>query len=515
MPNTKGGLKPPEPGQSLADLYPLIAAEAVGWDPFSVRWGSDVKLPWKCSEGHSWIAAVVKRSRMGRGCPYCANQKVLVGYNDLKTHYPDVASQAYGWDPSQVSSKSKRKLEWVCTDGHRWFAIVASRTVGGNGCPICMNKLTVTGINDLQTLHPKLALEAFGWDPSTVNPGSNVKRMWKCTLNHQWKASVDTRAHRGYGCPICSHKQLLVGFNDLATTHPDVAAQAYGWDPTTVIGGTHQKKLWKCELGHIYETQVQHRRRGIGCAVCANHQLLVGFNDLATTHPDVAAQAYGWDPTTVIGGTHQKKLWKCELGHTWETSPKKRAFGVMNNCPICGNKQVLVGFNDLATTNPALASEADGWDPTTLTYSSGKMRRWVCSAGHGWDSTIANRAKGNGCPSCTKGGFDPNEDGYLYLLEHEDLDMSQIGITNYPQDRLDTHRRAGWKPVDIRGPMQGDLVRNLERDGLMALSRRGAQLGKRRAKLNFSGHTEAWPTQTLRLENLAQLISWIYEDESQ
>jgi len=450
MPNTKGGLKPPEPGQSLADLYPLIASEAVGWDPFSVRWGSDVKLPWKCSEGHSWIAAVVKRSRMGRGCPYCTNHKVLPGYNDLRTHYPDVASQAYGWDPSQVSSKSSRKFEWKCATGHNWVATVGSRTGLGNGCPICGNKLTVTGINDLQTLCPELALEAFGWDPSIVNPGSNVKQMWKCPLDHQWKASVDTRAHRGYGCPICSHKQLLAGFNDLATTHPDVAAQAYGWDPTTVIGGTHKKKMWKCELGH-----------------------------------------------------------------TWETSPKKRAFGVMNNCPICGNKQVLVGFNDLATTNPALASEADGWDPTSLTCSSGKMRRWVCSVGHGWDSTIANRANGNGCPSCAKGGFDPNEDGYLYLLEHEDLDMSQIGITNYPQDRLDTHRRAGWKPVDIRGPMQGDLARNLERDGLLALSRRGAQLGRRRAKLNFSGHTEAWPTQTLRLVNLAQLISWVYEDEAQ
>ena len=448
MPNTKGGLKPPEPGQSLADLYPLIAAEAVGWDPFSVRWGSDVKLPWKCSEGHSWIAAVVKRSRMGRGCPYCANQKVLVGYNDLKTHYPDVASQAYGWDPSQVSSKSKRKLEWVCTDGHRWFAIVASRTVGGNGCPICMNKLTFTGINDLQTLHPKLALEAFGWDPSTVNPGSNVKRMWKCTLNHQWKASVDTRAHRGYGCPICSHKQLLVGFNDLATTHPDVAAQAYGWDPTTVIGGTHQKKLWKCELGH-----------------------------------------------------------------TWETSPRKRAFGVMNNCPICGNKQVLVGFNDLATTNPALASEADGWDPTTLTYSSGKMRRWVCSAGHGWDSTIANRAKGSGCPSCAKGGFDPNEDGYLYFLNHEDLDMHQIGITNYPEDRLATHRRAGWVLIEVRGPMDGHLTRQLETGILRSIKKRGAIFGNKTNQKVFDGYTEAWTQRSLNVTAIRQLLDWLYEDD--
>tara|TARA_B100001093_G_scaffold318122_1_gene303472 strand:- start:234 stop:368 length:135 start_codon:yes stop_codon:yes gene_type:complete len=26
------------------------------------------------------------------------------------------------------------------------------------------------GINDLETLHPLIAKEAFGWDPSTVKP---------------------------------------------------------------------------------------------------------------------------------------------------------------------------------------------------------------------------------------------------------------------------------------------------------------------------------------------------------
>ena len=31
------------------------------------------------------------------------------------------------------------------------------------------------GVNDLATLHPEVAAEADGWDPSTVTSGSNKK----------------------------------------------------------------------------------------------------------------------------------------------------------------------------------------------------------------------------------------------------------------------------------------------------------------------------------------------------
>jgi hypothetical protein len=497
----------------LATNYPELALQADGWDPTSVRWGSDVKLPWKCSSGHTWIAAVVKRSRAGRGCPYCSNNKVLPGYNDLKTHHPEISREAFGWDPSCVSKQSKKKLEWKCSTGHRWFATVGSRTAAKTGCPVCGNKKTVTGINDLETLYPALALEAFGWNPNVVNPGSNIKRDWICKLGHVWKAQVATRTQRGFGCPICSNQQLLKGFNDLATTHPEVAAEAYGWDPSTVIGGTHTKKMWKCSHGHVYEQQVQNRRRGGGCPYCANQQLLKGFNDLATTHPEVAAEAFGWDPTTVIGGTHTKKLWKCSQGHTWETSPKKRAFGVMNSCPICGNKQVLVGYNDLATINPALAAEADGWDARTVTYSSGKIRKWKCSEGHSWNSTVANRSNGSGCPSCAKSGFDPNKDGWLYFIRHDVLDMVQIGISNFPETRLGDHSKRGWEVLEVRGPMDGHLTQRLETAILHAVERRGAVLGHKAQIEKFDGYSEAWTKSSLSVNSLKQLLDWVYEDD--
>jgi hypothetical protein len=55
-------------------------------------------------------------------------------------------------------------------------------------------------------------------------------------------------------------------------------------------------------------------KRGVGCPICSGHQVLIGFNDLATTHPELIKEADGWNPATITKG-HDKKLnWKCHLG---------------------------------------------------------------------------------------------------------------------------------------------------------------------------------------------------------
>ena len=330
----------------LKTRFPEIAAQAEGWDPSTVNPGSDVKKPWVCALGHHWVAAIVKRTSSGRGCPYCSNNKVLKGFSDLETKFPEIAAQANGWDPSTVSSKSKQKREWVCSKGHVWSAAVGSRTAGGNGCPVCRNLVTITGVNDLKTQFPSIAAQADGWDPNVVNSGSSNRMSWKCELGHRWATPVASRTSRNSGCPICSNLYLLKGFNDLATTHPEIAALAHGWDPSTVISGSHKIREWKCELGHISKAKIQTRARGVGCPICSNLYLLKGFNDLATTHPEIAALAHGWDPSTVIAGTHKKYLWKCEVGHEWITDPKHLAFSG-RGCPSC--------------TKYGYTPAADGW----------------------------------------------------------------------------------------------------------------------------------------------------------
>ena len=62
-------------------------------------------------------------------------------------------------------------------------------------------------------------------------------------------------------------------------------------------------------------------------------------------------------PADVTVGSHQKVWWRCEKGHEWYAEVKSRVNGA--NCPVCTNKTVIQGINDLATTMPELAKQ---WD---------------------------------------------------------------------------------------------------------------------------------------------------------
>ena len=305
----------------------------------------------------------------------------------------------------------------------------------------------------------------------------------------------------------------MAGFNDLATTHPELATQADGWDPRTVVAGSKTKAKWICELGHRWSAAIQNRAKGIGCPVCANKQVLAGFNDLATTHPELAAQADGWDPRTVTVNSGKRQKWRCNQGHQWEISVDGRRKG-LTGCPICSNQQLLIGFNDLATTHPELAAQADGWDPRTVVAGSNKKARWICEQGHRWSAVLANRSRMEvGCPSCAKFGFDPGIPGFIYLIDNFDLEMLQIGITNFPEKRLAKHSRAGWTVLDLRGPMDGHLAQQLETSLLHSLERRGAILGHKSGIEKFDGYSEAWTRSSLVVTSIKQILDWVYEDE--
>ena len=196
------------PGETdLATLYPALSKQANGWDPATVSAKSSKKLPWLCPEGHSWVAVVASRTREeGGACPICSGRKVLPGFNDLATNFPEVAKQAEGWDPVTVTAGSKKKALWRCQAGHTWKAAVGDRTrPNGSGCPICSGLKVLAGFNDLATLFPELASQVIKGDPKTVTPKSNKKLLWRCNKGHVWEAAVQNRTPpASTGCPECS-----------------------------------------------------------------------------------------------------------------------------------------------------------------------------------------------------------------------------------------------------------------------------------------------------------------------
>ena len=466
-------------------------------------------MNWKCEFGHMWMAQINNRTSKGHRCPYCSGRKIQFGFNDLTTTHPEISRTMVGKDPKKYSFGSKTKVTWKCEEGHLWEQSISRRVK--SDCPKCVNRYhsLEVGLNDLATLFPKIAIEAFGWDPKTVTAGSGLKRKWKCGNDHVWDAVVAKRTSKDpHGCPFCSNQKVLIGFNDLGTTHPLIAKTAYGWDPKLIVSGSDKKRDFICSLGHIYSNVIHREIRGEGCLVCRNRRLIVGVNDLKTTHPEIAAQADGWDPKTVFAGTHLKFRWKCKFGHTWNAGVKQRTVVEKpTGCPTCSNNLVLAGFNDLATRYPDLASQASDWDPTTLVFASTKRVKWKCSEGHEWESTIKNRSQlGRNCPSCAEAGFDPNKDAFLYFLENPGWGMLQIGITNVPDQRLNSHRKLGWEVLELRGPMDGHLTQQWETAILRMLKKKGADLSNEKIAGKFDGFSEAWTKATFPVDSIKELM---------
>ena len=157
--------------------------------------------------------------------------------------------------------------------------LITNRTKG-TGCKQCAGQILVSGKNDLETLFPEIAAE---WDfeensgvlPSQVFSNTNKKYSWICKNGHKWKASPNSRTS-GRGCPYCSGNLVWVGFNDLATTHPDIAAE---WHPTKNCGLTptqvskgYSKKVWfLCPTcNKAYDSYIGNKIKGYGkCPFCS------------------------------------------------------------------------------------------------------------------------------------------------------------------------------------------------------------------------------------------------------
>ena len=105
-------------------------------------------------------------------------------------------------------------------------------------------------------------------------------------------------------------------------------------------------------------------------------------------------------------GSGRKIWWICEQGHEYLMSIVNKAKR-RNGCPICANRIVLEGYNDLKSKFPELAKE---WNyekngnlkPEQLVSGSNKRVWWKCKkCGYEWEATVVSRTiTGNGCRNC-------------------------------------------------------------------------------------------------------------------
>ena len=274
----------------MATTHPELAKE---WHPTkngdlmpeNLTAGSDKKIWWfkpyddPNTGNHfdfEWQVRIAERLH-GDGCPFLSNQALWKGYNDLQTTNPNLAAEWHptkngSLTPADVTAGSEQIVWWYLpyddpiTGKHfdfEWQAGIDHRSLG-NGCPYISNKAVWPGYNDLATTNPKLAME---WHPTkngvmtpqNITAGANKKAWWYVPyddpqtgrhFDFEWAAFINSRS-QGAGCPFLSNQAVWRGYNDLATTNPELAKE---WHPTKngcllpedVTAGANKKIWWLC-----------------------------------------------------------------------------------------------------------------------------------------------------------------------------------------------------------------------------------------------------------------------------
>ena len=250
--------------------------------------------------------------------------------------------------------------------------------------------------------------------PENFAANSGKKAWWICQNGHEWKATIHSR-NIGIGCPYCSGKKAIKGYNDLQTINPVLANEWNyekndGLTPADVLPNSNKKVWWICKQGHEWQVTVADRNNGSQCPYCSGRFAIKGENDLQTINPILANE---WDyhkndgltPADVLSNSNKKVWWICTQGHEWQATISNRNGGT--GCPYCSGRYVVKGKNDLQTANPTLAKEWNyerngGLSPADISPNSNKKVWWKCIKGHEWEATIGNRNRlSRGCPYCS------------------------------------------------------------------------------------------------------------------
>jgi hypothetical protein len=325
-------------------------------------------------------------------------------------------------EQSNGSTTTRRKELSICSRGHQF----ESSTVGPDyfvfprkmpRCPVCSTRLIQPGINDLATTHPAVAREFdetmnYGLTAADISASSKTKYNWRCPYGHSHSSTASNRTSAKSKCPVCLQRVVVAGVNDVATTHPDIVAT---WHPSyltlvppsSLTHGSNRVIDWLCENEHEYSMRLWDRVNGGGCPECTRANNQKGEFNLRITHPALAAE---WHPSLngerqpedFTHGSKESACWLCPVGHEYWTRIERRTRGY--NCKVCSRRTLVPNVNDLATTEPILASEYHPYmnrRSAEETLAGTARHWWLCKAhGHKTQQAVVHRIKSRGCSEC-------------------------------------------------------------------------------------------------------------------
>ena len=435
----------------LATLNPRLAKE---WHPtkngdvtpYDVTTGSEKKAWWLCPLGHEYPATIRDRNSDNTQCPIC-NAKRQTSFPEqaiffyVKKLYPDAINRyreifEHSMELDIYIPSIRLGIEF---DGANWHNSTTQLEREEKKYAICKaHQITLIRVKEDTGLQWKDVADAVYYIPK-VRKYSEIEEVIRAILDsidrnsNMWTRKNPYSYHSAITVDLRRDRTDILGYlseikNSLADIRPDVVKC---WDfskngkltPNMFTVGSNQAVWWKCpDCGHEWQCSINSMTRPgrYGCMECSKEKRGKSFTKqavkrvgaLAETMPDLAKE---WHPTKngtlspndISAGRFKPVWWLCsQCGHEWQASPNNRKKGV--GCPCCSGRVPKIGVNDLATLYPELLEEWDcsqnkDLDPGQLLPGSGKKAWWKCSqCGYEWQTGIASRTKGHGCPKCSK-----------------------------------------------------------------------------------------------------------------
>lgn len=452
----------------------------VDTDTLSVT--SQNKIWWRCPVcNHEWEASPngrVVATEDGyriRSCPVCAGLRRVRPYSD---DYPELAERFLpenGVSFDELRSKDLRSVFlWHCNicgkDFEQELQVMIRSVQKGTyaeGCPYCAGK-AVDRDDSFAAKHPELMDEYApdnDIDPYTVTVHSGRVVKWVCRNfpndpAHKWESSFYTRANGMGKCPVCG---IRSDGESLKITRPDLE-QYYDADknPRPFIGVSksfRDKLWWICDRGHHFQLEASSmcRHDEFFCPVCSMTQLLTGANDLKTLYPEIA-ELYDCErnentPDHVIANESDNSVWwicKDDATHHYQRAVNAQ---VRNggNCPICENRVLQKGVNDLETAYPWITNlwdyDKNDQGPSEYSMVSHSTAFFKCGKGHTYNARIMMQIEhGDSCLVCENAVLQKGVNSAADLYPADIFDEWSANNESRPAEILGTLKKLFlWK----------------------------------------------------------------------
>ncbi|MBK5261108.1 MAG: zinc-ribbon domain-containing protein, partial [Peptostreptococcaceae bacterium] len=353
---------------SFGVLYPEIVKE---WSPdnncspYSVTPNSKKEVEWICNKDHKWNAIIYTRTNGYGYCRECfprgkKSKRFADVYPEMKRNYGENNKTKF----EDLWCNDIDKATWVCEKGHVFQnSCFKINRAGKLVCHVCNYRTIVLGLNDFKTLYPEYAKDYSDKNEITserASPiNSDMETWWVCGKGHEFQRSIAAHIKWDGVCPICSRHVLSEGENDILTTYPKVVEV---WDyknndkrPEKCFDSKYNNYNFICNIGHHYNASLsQIINNNYKCLVCDDIMLQEGVNSLVDSHFELTKE---WSsnnergPETVFKKSKISALWICpECGGEYTAKVNNREVGD-DSCPYCVDKKILLGYNDLATTD--------------------------------------------------------------------------------------------------------------------------------------------------------------------